>query len=89
MEPLSKNGYLDEIKRRSEKKNVTQNFQFIGLEVATILRDLKHKSLYIKLAKEMGAERILRLAKDVADRRNVKNPAGYFMTLVKDIKKNG
>ena len=87
MENLKKDGYLQELAKRGAKKNISQNFQFIGLEVATILRDLPHKSLYIKLAKDIGPDRILSLAKDVVDRRNIKNPAAYFMTLVKNIEK--
>ena len=87
MQSFQKDGYLKELAKRGAKKNISQNFQFIGLEGAMILRDLSHKSLYIKLAKEHGPDRILSLAKDVVDRRNVKNPAAYFMTLVKEIKK--
>ena len=88
MESLNKNDYLKELKKRSAQNRVTQNFQLVGLEVATILRDLEHKSLYIKLAKQYGADRIRVLAKDVADRRNIKNPGAYFMTLIKEMGKN-
>lgn len=87
MESLNKNDYIKELKKRSAQNRVTQNFQLVGLEVATILRDLEHKSLYIKLAKQYGTERIRSLAKDVADRRNIKNPGAYFMTLIKEMNK--
>ena len=87
MEPLNKNDYIKELKKRSAQNRVTQNFQLVGLEVATILRDLEHKSLYIKLAKQYGTERIRSLAKDVADRRNIKNPGAYFMTLINEMNK--
>ena len=52
-----------------------------------MLSDIPHKSLYIKLAKEYDGQALLRLAKDVVERRDVKNPAAYFMTLLKDLPK--
>ena len=41
--------------------------------------DERHKALYIKLAKENDAERLLALAKDIAERKNVQNKGAYFM----------
>jgi len=54
----------------------------MGLEVAQILQDEKHKSLYIKLAREHGGEKIMRLAKDVADRKAIRNKGAYFMKVL-------
>ncbi|HVM76628.1 MAG TPA: hypothetical protein VMU07_00540 [Candidatus Paceibacterota bacterium] len=77
-----KDRYAEELKRRAKESHVYRKYQLVGLEIAQILKDEKHKTLYIKLAKERGGERLLRVAKDVADRGNVKNKGAYFMRLV-------
>lgn len=79
-------GYLKELKRRAAESHVYRKYQLMGLAIAEALRDERHKSLYIKLAKERGGERLLRLAKDIAERKNVKNRGAYFMTLLKSTK---
>lgn len=76
--------YVAELKRRGKESHVYKKYQLIGLEVAQILGDEKHKALYIKLAKEYGADMLMRLAKDIADRANVKNKGAYFMTVLKE-----
>jgi hypothetical protein len=86
MEGLNKQTYTQALKDRGAKKNITQEFQLVGLEIATILHDIKSKSLYIKYAKELGSDRMISLAKDVAERRGINNPAAYFMTLVKELR---
>jgi len=76
-------GYLEKIKeRRKTNSRVSQPYQLLGLEIADILGDRRHKALYIKLAKEMNAIELLRLAKNVEDTRNVKNKGAYFMRLL-------
>jgi len=75
--------YLKELKRRAKESHVYRKYQLIGLEISQILGDEKHKSLYIKLAKEGNADRLLRIAKEVADRKNVANKGAYFMSLIK------
>ena len=55
----------------------------MGLEIAHALKDEKHKSLYIKLAKERSGEGLLRLAKEIAEKRNVKNRGAYFMAVIR------
>ena len=74
--------YLAELKRRSKESHVYRNFQLIGLEIADILHDRAHKALYIKLAKEGDVRRLLAIAKDVAERKEVKNHGAYFMRVV-------
>jgi hypothetical protein len=86
VQPLNTGGYLQGLKDRSQKARVTQRFQLIGLEIATALHDLSHKAIYIKYAKELGEERMLSLAKDIAQRRDVKNPGAYFMSMVKELR---
>jgi len=78
-----KAAYLTELARRAKESHIYRQYQLLGLEIATTLSDERHKSLYIKLAKEHGGERLLRLAKEVAERRDVKNRGAYFMTMLK------
>ncbi len=76
--------YVEELKRRGKESHVYRKYQLIGLEISQLLADEKHKALYIKLAKEQSAERLMSLAKDIAERKNVKNKGAYFMTLLKE-----
>lgn len=80
MPPLT-DRYLKELARRSKESRIYRKYQLTGLLIAEILHDEKHKALYIKLAKEGSGERLLALAKDVAERKNVKNKGAYFMRL--------
>jgi hypothetical protein len=84
MPKATQSAYLKKLKDRAKESHVYRKYQLIGLEISQILEDEKHKSLYIKLAKEVGADRMMRLAKDVADRMNVKNKGAYFMFLLKE-----
>jgi len=79
-------GYLEKIKERMGESRVYRDFQMIGLEVAEILDDTAHKALYIKLAKRVGGEAMLGLAKDVAQRQGIKNKGAYFMKLLSESK---
>jgi len=80
---LKREDYLKELKRRSKESHVYKKFQLEGLEIAEILGDERHKSLYIKLAKEGNPNRLRRLAKTVAENKNVKNKGAYFMAALK------
>ena len=55
----------------------------IYVALAGILEDPSHKSLYMRLAKTYDNDGLLRLAKDIADRKNVTNMGAYFMKLLK------
>ena len=74
--------YLKNLKQRGKDSHVYRKFQLLGLEIAQVLEDEKHKSLYIKLAKEHGGDKMMRLAKDVAERRGIKNKGAYFMKVL-------
>lgn len=78
--------YLSALKKRGKESHVHHSHQFIGLEIAMLLRDLEHKSLYIKMAKDHDPARLLELAKSVCERRDVKNPGAYFMRLAQEAK---
>ena len=84
----SSRGYFGELKSRSKKSRVHHDYQLTGLEIAEILKDRKHKSLYIKLAKKYNSAKLLALAKSVAEREYVKNKGAYFMRLLV-LDKNG
>ncbi len=73
--------YLDSIKERRENKRVGHKHQLIGLEIADLLDDREHKALYIKLVKKYGEQKVVALAKDIAERKNIKNRGAYFMRM--------
>lgn len=75
--------YLKKLKKRGQESRVYKKYQLVGLEIAQILRDEKHKSLYIKLAKGGDNEKLRRLAREVAEKKNVKNRGAYFMWFIK------
>ena len=78
---LAKN-YLEELKKRSGRSRISKKYQAMGLELATILNDRRHKSLYIKLMKEGNSAKLMWIAADIADRKNVRNMGAYFMRLL-------
>jgi hypothetical protein len=84
MKPLknTRDEYLESLRKRSENPRVHTDYQLLGLEIADILNDKAHKSLYIKLAKDYNPDMLLRLAKSVEERKNVKNKGAYFMKVL-------
>ncbi len=74
--------YIELLKKRAKESKVYSSHQMTGLMIAEILGDEQHKSLYIKLAKTGNADELLKLAKSVAERENVKNKGAYFMRLL-------
>ncbi len=72
--------YMREIGKRAAESKIYRKYQLIGLEIAKILEDDGHTSLYIKLAKQRDGETLLRQAKEVAERKNIKNRGAYFMS---------
>lgn len=78
--------YLDELKKRGTESHVYKDFQLIGLEIADILGDRKHKALYIKLAKEYGGSRLFKIAKAIQEKKDIKNRGAYFMKVFKESK---
>lgn len=74
------NEYLEKLRTRKKDSHVYRRYQLIGLQIADILHDRPHKALYIKLAKERNPERLLELAKSVAERKNIERKGAYFMS---------
>jgi len=81
--------YRELLKKRAKESKVYTSHQLTGLLLAEILKDEGHKSLYIKLAKEHGSDKLIKLAKSVAERKNVKNMGAYFMRLLETYEKKG
>jgi len=80
--PLTE-GYIEKLKKRSRESRVYRKYQLIGLEIALLLEDPEHKSLYIKLAKQNNPEKLLGVAKEISQNKNIKNKGAYFMTVIK------
>ena len=74
--------YVAELKRRGKESRVYKKYQLLGLEISQLLADEKHKALYIKLAKEHGGDKMMQIAKEVAERRGIKNKGAYFMKVI-------
>lgn len=82
----AEHNYLKKLKRRAKESKVYKKYQLIGLEIAELLNDEKHKSLYIKLAKYGKADGLFKLAGEIAEKENVKNKGAYFMACLKSKK---
>ena len=81
--------FLETLRERAKKSKVYRPYQLTGLELSEILEDEKHKALYIKLAKERDPQDLMQLAKEVRERKNIKNKGAYFMKLLSEKQKNG
>jgi hypothetical protein len=79
---MEKKDYLEILKERAKTSRVYKKYQLTGLLIAQLLNDEKHKSLYIKLAKKHDSDDLLRIAKEVAERKNVENKGAYFMEVL-------
>ena len=80
--------YLASLKARGKESRVYKKYQMTGLMLAEILGDNAHKALYIKLAKDHDEEKLIRLAKDIAEKKNVRNKGAYFTRMLFDGRKN-
>lgn len=76
--------YFELLGERRQKSRIYRPYQLTGLIIAKLLEDPKHRSLYIKLAKEGNPERLLELAEKVAEKENIENKGAYFMKLLHD-----
>lgn len=65
---------------------VTKEFQDYGLQLAGNLNDLKHKSLYIRMAKTVDRAILERAFAFVSDAHTAKSKARLFMWKVKQLK---
>ena len=74
--------YWTLLEQRAQNSRVSRHHQLVGLNLALILQDMRHKSLYIKLAKIYDPDRLLGLAKEIAEKKAVMNRGAYFMRIV-------
>jgi hypothetical protein len=73
------NAYLDRLRERGKESHIHSRHQMIGLMIADTLEDQKHKALYIKMARDENGEKMLYLAKSIAENSSVVNKGAYFM----------
>ena len=69
-------------------KYISREFQSYGYWLAEELGDLRHKSLYIKLAKQEPRALLEKARTFVKDANNVRNHAKLFMWKLAELKKN-
>ena len=67
-------------------KYVTREFQDYGYRLANSLNDLKHKSLYIKLAKEVPRKILEEALTFIKDAYEVRSKARLFMWKLKELR---
>ncbi|MBI3397048.1 hypothetical protein HY045_01080 [Candidatus Woesebacteria bacterium] len=70
---------IREFKTSDIDKSVSREFQKYGYDLAVELNDLKHKSLYIKLAKDTQRALMETARTFVKDAYNAKNKGSLFM----------
>ena len=71
--------------RKVKKRYITQEFQHFGYRLAEGLDDLEHKSLYIKLAKEVDRQ-LLQKAWDFVKDSRAKSKGKLFMWKLKKLR---
>jgi len=76
---------LDEKEKGERNKYVTREYQDFGYRLAMDLGDEKHKSLYIKLAKEVDRAILEKCRSFVID-SNADNKGALFMWKMKEMK---
>jgi len=67
-------------------KYISREFQKYGYDLAEALGDMKHKSLYIKLAKETPRALLESAKSFVMDANNAKNKGSLFMWKLSQLK---
>lgn len=67
-------------------KYISREFQDYGYRLAEELEDLKHKALYIKMAKEQPRRLLEEARYFVKDAPNVRHRAKLFMWKLKELK---
>lgn len=79
-------GVLDKYKVEDDDKYISREFQIYGYELAKELDDMRHKALYIKLAKETPRGLIESARSFVSDATNAKSKGKLFMWKLKQLK---
>lgn len=77
---------LSKYQAKDDGKYISQEFQDYGYRLAIDLDDLKHKSLYIKLAKTMDRSVLERARAFAVDAYTAKSRAKLFMWKMKELR---
>lgn len=80
-------GLFDKYTVEDKGGYITQEFQDFGYRMAVELNDLKHKSLYIKMAKDIDRGILEKALSFVSDANSARSKARLFMWKVKELKK--
>jgi len=78
---------FDNYKMGKPGKYISQEFQDFGYRLALDLDDLKHKSLYIKLAKDEDRGLLEAARRFVIDADHARSKGRLFMWKLKELKK--
>ena len=78
---------LIERKAGDRNKYISREYQDYGYRLAAELDDLKHKTLYIKLAKEVDRA-LLEQARSFAIGSNARNRGALFMWKLNELRKS-
>lgn len=74
------------VRREISAKFITKEYQQYGLQIASRLNDMEHRSLYIKLAKEEDRNVIEKAISFAMDYPKVNSKAKVFMWKLKEIR---
>jgi hypothetical protein len=77
---------IQKYKTDDTDKYISREFQKYGYELAQALDDVKHKSLYIKLAKETPRGLLEQAKSFVLDAQNARNKGSLFMWKLSQLK---
>lgn len=85
MDSISDLHKFDQLKRRGEqhKRFLHSPAHLVADELSRQFGDAKHFGFYLKLAEKHNHDFLRKIAQEVKEQRNVKNPARLFVFLVK------
>ncbi|MBI2338291.1 hypothetical protein HYU95_03855 [Candidatus Daviesbacteria bacterium] len=77
---------IAEVKFKNRPKNISKEFQMYGVYLAESLQDIKHYSLYIKLAKQIDRRLLEEALNFTKGYTSAKSKAKVFMWKLQQIK---
>jgi len=83
---LMSSEFLD--RREKSEKYITREFQDFGYRLAVHLNDMSHKSLYIKMAKNVDRNLLLHALSFARDYPKAKNKGRIFMWKLAELQKS-
>lgn len=76
---------IGRVERRKESQRISKEFQDFGVRLSEVLGDSKHKSLYIKLAKEKPRQALEEALSYVQDYPHARTKGRLFMWRLKEL----